>query len=294
MKKVGHFFFALVPLLLTNIVQYCAVFFGMGISALSEGAWYTLIQPSGSFSFMDLTSLWSSISFNTVIMIVYASMNIAVFGIWYYVCYEGSVILDIRRTFHPMTVIGILLLMPGTQYLTSYLISFVSALFPQWLEQYMNLMESAGMDSSLTISMFCYSVLFAPLSEELIFRGVTLRQASRALPFWAANILQALLFGVFHMNLLQGIYAFFLGLILGYVCHRGGSISHAILLHILFNFWGTVISQFITIGDSVFSFLFWLFFGIAVTVGGLLLFRAGATRKSMQTASSTPSTPPGI
>lgn len=293
MKKVGHFFFALVPFLLTTIVQYCAVFFGMGISALSEGAWYTFVQPAHSFSFMELSSLWSSIPFNTVIMIVYATINIAVFGIWYYVCYEGN-ILDIRRTFHPMTVFGILLLMPGTQYLTSYLVSFVSSLFPQWLEQYMSLMESAGMDSSLTVSMFCYSVLFAPISEELIFRGVTLRQARRALPFWAANILQAVLFGVFHMNLLQGIYAFFLGLILGYVCHRGGSLSHAILLHILFNFWGTVISQFITIGNSVFSFLFWLFFSVSVTVGGLLLFRAGAIRKSTQTASNTSSTPPCI
>jgi hypothetical protein len=41
------------------------------------------------------------------------------------------------------------------------------------------------------------------------------------MPFWVANILQAVLFGIYHMNPLQGIYAFFIGLFLGYVCHKG-------------------------------------------------------------------------
>ena len=41
------------------------------------------------------------------------------------------------------------------------------------------------------------------------------------------------------MNMLQGCYAFALGLILGYICEYGGSIYYAILFHFLFNLWGT-------------------------------------------------------
>ena len=41
------------------------------------------------------------------------------------------------------------------------------------------------------------------------------------------------------MNVIQGIYAFFIGLFLGYICGRGGSVWLSIFLHILFNFWGT-------------------------------------------------------
>ena len=81
------------------------------------------------------------------------------------------------------------------------------------------------------------------------------------------------------MNMIQGIYAGCLGLILGYVCEKGGSIYYSILLHILFNFWGTVISEYLWIGDSLFSVLFWFVFGIAMTVGGLLVFSLGIRKR---------------
>ena len=56
-----------------------------------------------------------------------------------------------------------------------------------------------------------YTIILAPVGEELVFRGLTYRFARKALPFWGANILQAALFGVMHLNLFQGLYAFFLG-----------------------------------------------------------------------------------
>ena len=122
--------------------------------------------------------------------------------------------------------------------------------FPQWLQQYEDLLKTAGLDSSITLPMLLYSVLLAPVCEELIFRGTTMHLARRALPFWLANTMQALLFGLFHMNWIQGIYAFALGLVLGYVCEKGGSIYYSILLHILFNLWGTVISTLLPMPSS--------------------------------------------
>ena len=113
-----------------------------------------------------------------------------------------------------------------------------------------------------------------------------MHQAKKCLPFWAANLLQALLFGIFHMNMIQGIYAFCLGLVLGYVCNRGGSIYYSILLHMLFNFWGTVLSGLIPFGDTTFSLIFWFLFGIAMTVGGLIVFNFGI-RKLQATGRSS-------
>ncbi len=286
MKKIGHFLFAFVPIILAIAVQYLAVFFGMGISALVEGTWYTCSGTADFYAvFDDLGYLWMTSRFNTYIMIIYAAMTIVIFGLWYYMRYEGNYLPNLRRTFHPFTILGVVLLTPGMQYLSTYIISFTASLFPKWLEQYMDLMENAGLDDSLTLGMFLYSVVFAPLSEELIFRGVTLRQCKKAVPFWVANLTQAALFGVFHMNMIQGIYAFFLGLILGYICERGGSIYHSILLHMLFNFWAAAISQFITMGDSAFAFLFWLFFAVAVTVCGIFVFMLGVKKCSLIPAS---------
>ena len=37
------------------------------------------------------------------------------------------------------------------------------------------------------------------------------------------------------------VYAFVLGLVLGWICEKGGSIYFSMFFHILFNFWGTII-----------------------------------------------------
>ena len=59
------------------------------------------------------------------------------------------------------------------------------------------------------------TVCLAPIGEELVFRGLTMKYAEKAFGrFWAANLLQAFLFGVIHMNWVQGVYAFFGGLVL--------------------------------------------------------------------------------
>ncbi len=144
-------------------------------------------------------------------------------------------------TFHPLQFLSIILLIPGMQFFSGYLTSAVSLLFPNWLSQYEKLMETAGLDSDIGLFMFIYAVILGPVCEELVFRGVTMRLVRRALPFWAANLMQAVLFGIFHMNWIQGIYAFVLGLVLGWICEKGGSIYFSMFFHILFNFWGTII-----------------------------------------------------
>lgn len=285
MKKVGSFFFALVPSLLVFGIQLLVTCFMTGISFLTEFSWYSATSSADYYAIADnLETLWTTTRFNTYLMVIYAVMSIAIFGLWYYMKYDGCYLPKIQTTFHPVSLVGILMLVPGMQYLSTYIVSFTATLFPDWLKAYEELLETAGLDgSSLTLGMFLYSVILAPFSEELIFRGVTMRQAKKAFPFWAANLMQAILFGIFHMNMIQGIYAFCLGLILGYVCEKGGSIYYSILLHILFNFWGTMISQFLTIGDSTFAILFWFLFAVVMTVGGLFVFHLGLGKRKSDT-----------
>lgn len=290
MKKAGQFFFTFLPLLLTIGLQFLIVFFAMGISWLIEQIWYTSTQTADIYSILDdLNYFWISNRFNTYVMVCYAVMNIVVFGLWYYIKYDGCYLPKPRAVFHPLSLLGILFLVPGIQYLFTYIVSFTASLFPHWLETYEEMLETAGLDDRITVGMFLYSVLLGPIAEELIFRGVTMRQAKRCFPFWAANLMQAVLFGIFHMNMIQGIYTFCLGLILGYICEKSGSIYNSILLHMLFNFWGTIISQFLTIGDTIFAFLFWFFFAIVMTAAGLVVFTVGIKKCiSSQPAKAAP------
>jgi len=100
-------------------------------------------------------------------------------------------------------------------------------------EEYAELME--GLLGGSPFLSILVTVVLAPLAEELLFRGVTLKKAQKIMPFMAANVLQALLFGIYHGNLIQGTYAFVLGLILGFTAQYFRSIWASILLHAFVN-----------------------------------------------------------
>ena len=120
------------------------------------------------------------------------------------------------------------------QVLVSMCLNAIYPLLPQTLiEQYDALMETL-LGGNVFLSLFV-TVILAPLAEELLFRGVTLRKATKIMPFFLANVLQAVLFGIYHGNLIQGVYAFALGLILGYVAEYFHSIWASILLHAFVN-----------------------------------------------------------
>lgn len=68
-----------------------------------------------------------------------------------------------------------------------------------------------------------------PVAEELCFRGVSLVALERCgLPFWAANLIQAVLFACFHFNVVQSGYALVCALVLGGLRQRDGIGSSAI------------------------------------------------------------------
>lgn len=74
--------------------------------------------------------------------------------------------------------------------------------------------------------------IFAPLVEELVFRGAILRALLGTMrSHWVAITFSALIFAVVHFNPIQMPHAFFLGLLLGWMYYRTGSIIPGIMLH---------------------------------------------------------------
>ena len=281
MKKVGYFFSAFLPIIIATAVQFIASIFLMGCTIFA----FLIRTPQNSSPIESLYDLMLNADYSTIIMILYSILCIAILGLWYYHSLGGEYLPKISRTFSIAQIAGVAILVPGMQFFSSYLVGLVSMAFPQWLQQYEDLLKTAGLDSSITLPMLLYSVLLAPVCEELIFRGTTMHLARRALPFWLANTMQALLFGLFHMNWIQGIYAFALGLVLGYVCEKGGSIYYSILLHILFNLWGTVISTLLPdVGNTVFTILIILIVTIVSLSLGFYLFRHGTRTKKERNA----------
>lgn len=84
-----------------------------------------------------------------------------------------------------------------------------------------------------TVSMFLYACIFAPIGEEVLFRGLILRSFQ---PFGKkfAIVASSFLFGIFHANIVQSPYAFAVGLVLGYTASEY-SLIWAIVLHMFNN-----------------------------------------------------------
>ena len=86
--------------------------------------------------------------------------------------------------------------------------------------------------------------LVGPFVEEIIFRGIILRRflkTSMKIPL--AICLQALLFGVIHMNVLQGLYAFLIGVVFGLVYVWCDSIWLPVIMHSAFNLISVILSN---------------------------------------------------
>ena len=93
--------------------------------------------------------------------------------------------------------------------------------------------QQMGSVDTSSIAMFLYVGILAPISEELLFRGVLLRSlASHSKKL--AILVSAILFGLFHGNLIQTPYAIVVGLVLGYVALEY-HVIWAIAIHIFNN-----------------------------------------------------------
>lgn len=86
----------------------------------------------------------------------------------------------------------------------------------------------------LPVGLVCYGFV-SPVAEELLFRGILFSHLRRfGGPLWGIG-LSALLFGIYHGNLVQGIYALVIGCLLAYAYEYFGDFRLTILLHMLAN-----------------------------------------------------------
>ncbi|MDD6428553.1 MAG: type II CAAX endopeptidase family protein [Lachnospiraceae bacterium] len=214
--------------------------------------------------------------FYSVTLFIYSIFALVIFGAWFkrnrcsFECRSMSL-----KGFRPLMVIaGVILFVFGAQIISSFLVSLLSAAFPKELARYMKLLKTTGLSGGITPLMLIYSAILGPISEELVFRGLTLGYFKKSMSFFWANILQALLFGLIHGNLIQFVYAFLLGLMFGFIAHRTGSLLVTIILHISFNSLSFVIETMLPnalSGGAIVAFALLVLSMMGVYIGTILL-----------------------
>jgi len=92
-------------------------------------------------------------------------------------------------------------------------------------------------------SSFLLAAIFAPIFEEWLCRGMVLRGLlTKMKPAWAI-VVSALFFAVIHLNPWQALNAFILGVVMGYVYYKTGSLLLTMLIHFVNNATSVVLAQ---------------------------------------------------
>ena len=123
----------------------------------------------------------------------------------------------------------------------AFVIEPVSMLLPEMSEAMKATMELM-LNGPIVITLISVSV-FAPFFEEWLCRGIILRGLLKKVkPGWAI-VISALIFGLIHGNLWQAIPAFIIGVILGYVYYKTGSLKLTMLMHCVNNTLSVIVSR---------------------------------------------------
>ena len=90
-------------------------------------------------------------------------------------------------------------------------------------------------DVGLLVAMAVTAIIFAPITEELIFRGYLYPVVKRFTDRWFASIFSGVLFGVIHFNVMALPMLALMGVILAVIYERSGSLWVPIGCHAAFN-----------------------------------------------------------
>lgn len=84
------------------------------------------------------------------------------------------------------------------------------------------------------LGLILYGV-FSPIVEEVLFRGIIYNRLKRIFPVLLSIILSALLFGMFHGNIVQGTYGTLMGLIIALFYEKFDSFYAPVIIHSVAN-----------------------------------------------------------
>lgn len=116
--------------------------------------------------------------------------------------------------------------------------------------------SSLLLNGNIVYRLFALGVI-TPAAEEIIFRGLVFNRVKKQYGSLYGIVVSSLMFGVFHFNLVQGLYAFIIGMAFAYCYELTGDLKVPVYMHMSINVL-TVLSDYyglnsITDGNTVFK-----------------------------------------
>lgn len=106
-------------------------------------------------------------------------------------------------------------------------------------QEYQETMDQITGNKSLGFLIICMGVI-APIAEEVVFRWLIYLRLRDYMKMGAAAVISGLIFGIYHGNLVQAVYAGILGMVFAYFLEISGCLWSSVLLHMGANIWSLV------------------------------------------------------
>ncbi len=135
----------------------------------------------------------------------------------------------VTKKCHWSVYIWSILFLLGVSTISAFVVEFIGNLWAP-VDGGLEAVTDAIFSGSL-IATVVSTVIMAPVMEELMIRGLTFNRLLSGTKKWTAIIVSSIIFGVIHMNLLQGLNAIVLGIVLALVFIKTRSIIACMLCH---------------------------------------------------------------
>lgn len=226
MQKIKMFFKCIIPMSIASILLITISTIGV-----TKVAWDLSFNYQGPFpvtvesytkQVMDIILSGEMI---ILMMGTWSILCILIHGLWYKKKYAIPSPLPDFKSLLPDLLTTLFMF-----FAIVFLIEFFNAYLPSLTKNYVEMM-----DIKTSAGLIIYTVFMAPISEEFVFRGLTQSIAKEKIGVREAIFFQSFLFGLMHMNLIQSLYAFGMGVYLGYMKEKYKNILVPIFMHAIFN-----------------------------------------------------------
>ena len=126
--------------------------------------------------------------------------------------------------------------------MSSFIIEAIYYFDPSVVDDYIEAIDAISLNANAFVIFIIFAIM-APLFEELLMRGVLFRVFERTiLPMGFIIVLSGIFFGVFHLNIVQGLFAAIGGILIAYSFYLTDSLWVPIIIHGVNNLVSTLFS----------------------------------------------------
>jgi membrane protease YdiL (CAAX protease family) len=216
---------------------------------------------------LSLNQMQAMLDRDVLIMLIISAL-FSLFVYWFTFKVSQKKLWTYCKFSKPRTVIILLSVLLGISFNLLFIMFDLETSFDRLFPDYSQAIEplmSGGFGLTLIIA-----GIIIPIFEEILFRGIVFNRLKASLSMTAALWIQGFLFGVYHMNIFQGIYGMILGFIAALVYEWFQSLWVPIAVHVAFNSFSILISRLNNL-ESILRYGLFLLIGSGILLGSTLL-----------------------